>query len=385
MFREFFLSGPRRRILCAWAGLAIFVCHALFRAWLKWRLNSWYSKFFDTLGSASEQGSGEGEFLAEKRAAVSAELLEFALIVLPAVFVNPIGKWIASVWRFSWRMALVQSYLAHYDVAARPIEGAAQRIHEDSQRFETGMHACVTMVLDSFLTLLVFIPVLHEVGAETNPGSPGWLICIAVSAAVGGIGVSVIVGRRLVHLEVQNQVTEARLRTKLVLLEQSPASVVGNAPDDVDDVVDGRFHDVEPRLPRPRAVSPSGAFALPLEELRTNYTRLFREFCKFNTWVAIYDQSLVLAPYLLVAPLLFADDASARITLGTLTKTSNAFGNVFGALAIVTEGWAQVNDFRSTLQRLREFENHVYARRRSGHLELREDAITEHAPAVELE
>ena len=375
MFREFFISGPRRRIAFAWAGLAIFVCHALFRAWLKWRLNSWYSKFYDTLGgSASEQGSGEGDFFAEQRAVVSAELLQFAIIVLPAVVVTPLGKWIASVWRFSWRVALVQSYLAHYDVAARPVEGAAQRMHEDTQRFETGIHACVTTLLDSFLTLLIFIPVLHEVGAETNPGSPGWLLWIAISAAVGGLGVSVLVGRKLVHLEVQNQVTEARLRTKLVLLEQSPASVVCNVPDDVDDVVDGRFHDVEPRLPRPRAVSLSGAFALPLEELRANYDRLFREFFKFNTWVGIYDQILVLAPYLLVAPLLFAEDPSARITLGTLTKTSNAFGNVFGALAIVTEGWAQVNDFRSTVRRLREFEaQQTCARRRSGHLELDED------------
>jgi len=372
MFREFFLSGPRRRIAFAWAGLAIFVCHALFRAWLKFRLNEWYSGFFDLLGSASEQGSGEGEFLAEKRAAVSTELFEFSLVVLPAVFVNPLGRWVASVWRFQWRLALLKSYLVHYDVVARPIEGAAQRIHEDTQRFETGMHACVTMLLDSFLTLLVFIPVLHEVGAETNPGSPGWLIRIAVSAAVGGIGVSVLVGRKLVHLEVQNQIVEAQLRTRLVMLEQNPSSVVGAAADEADGV-------------QPRAVSPSSAFKLLLVELWTNYRRLFREFFNFNSWVGIYDQVLVIAPYLLVAPLLFTDDPKARISLGTLTKTSNAFAHVFGALSIVTEGWAAVNDFRSTVRRLREFEDTTYERRRFDHSLLREDAITEHAPAVELE
>lgn len=55
----------------------------------------------------------------------------------------------------------------------------------------------------------------------------GWLVGVAVGAAVGGLCVSVVVGRKLVMLEVENQRVEARLCTKLVVLEQTPTLIVG--------------------------------------------------------------------------------------------------------------------------------------------------------------
>ena len=388
MFREFFLSGPRRQILSAWAGLVVFVGHALFRAWLKYALNDWYTSFYDELQDNVDVGSGDADHFLNKRAAVRDELVRFAWIVMPAVVVNPVGKWIASNWKFGWRVSLMSSYIAHMDVnERRPVEGIAQRIHEDSARFESGITTCVTLLLDSFLTLVVFIPVLLEVGAQTNPAQPSWLLAIAAGAAIGGLAVSVCVGRKLVGIEVNNQATEARLRTKLVLLEQQTlANTVGSAASCDDGVVDDRdFGDASPRPPA-RTVSSSGSFSLVLAELWTNYRSLYTEFCKFNLWVSLFEQVLVISPYVLVAPLMFADDPVERISLGTLTKVANSFGHVFSSMAVLGENWGEVNNFRSTVRRLREFETQqTCARRRSGHLELREDAITEHAPAVELE
>lgn len=133
MLREFFLAGPCCHVVFAWAGLGVFIAHGLFKAWLKWALNDWYSRFYDGLQDIVD-GSGEvedeGEHLAVKRAEVFDNLVEFAWIVAPAVVVHPVAKWIASVWRFSWRMSLVRSYLAHYDVMIAPIEGTAQRIRK---------------------------------------------------------------------------------------------------------------------------------------------------------------------------------------------------------------------------------------------------------------
>ena len=45
-------------------------------------------------------------------------------------------------------------------------------------------------------------------------------------------------------------------------------------------------------------------------------------------------QAMVLAPYILVAPRLFADQCSERITLGTLVQTSNSFDKVFASLSV---------------------------------------------------
>lgn len=338
MIREFFCSGPRRRCAFAWGGLLVFVLYSLFKAWLKWALNGWYATFYDELQDV-DPGSGDAGHFAAKRAAVRDELIRFAWIVTPAVVVHPVAKWIASVWRFAWRMALVRSYLVHYDVTVPPIEGAAQRIHEDTTRFESGIYSCVTMVLDSFLTLVIFVPVLLEVGAKAHPVGwdwPPWLLTIASSAAWSGLAVSMYVGRHLVWLEVQNQRVEAQFRTKLVLLEQVPAQVVGALPpgDDGDDGNNGRngvvrvdgaqFRDVDLRSPRPRPrpVPPSSAFGLVLMHLWENYRRLFKNFAAFNTWISLYDQILVITPYLLVAPLMFAENPADRISLGTLMKVA---------------------------------------------------------------
>ncbi len=365
MLREFFCSGPRRRLAFAWGGLAVFLAHSVFKAWVKYALNGWYAKFYDELQDLGSSAVGsEEEHMATKRAAVWNELVRFALIVAPAVVVGPLAKWVASVWRFTWRMALVRSYLVHYDPAIRPIEGTAQRIHEDTQRFEVGMHECGTVVVDSLLTLIVFTPVLLKVGAEAHPPGldwPAWLLMVALAAAVGGLGISMLVGRRLVSLEVENQKVEAELRTRLVILEQTPSAIVGEAEDG--DRANGYDLDDIRSPPRLRRVSPLGAMARTLAELWQNYKRLFLNFAGFNTWIGMYDQTMVILPFLLVTPLMFAQRAEDRITLGTLMKVSHAFDKVFSAMAVVTDNWARVNEFRSTIRRLGEFERAVYERR----------------------
>lgn len=396
MLREFFCSGPATRLLFAWGGLLVFVGHSVFKAWLKWALNNWYARFYDVLqdadwsSSAAEHGSGsgansgraldsqdDGQRLAAhmlmKQSEVSDLLLSFAILVSPAILVHPVAKWISSNWRFSWRMALVRAYLAHYDVGQVPVEGSAQRIHEDTQRFETGIYACFATILDSVLTLVVFIPVLLEVGAASRPDGPldfdGWLVFIAVSAAVGGLAISVCVGHRLVALEVQNQKVEGKLRTKLVVLEEQPASIVGiDLGDHEECAADGQeCSGARHPAPRPRLTSPAPFFRANLSELWRNYGSLFANFAAFNTWISAYDQVMIIVPYALVAPLMFANDPRKRITLGTLMKVSNAFDRVFGAMAVVSENWSAVNDFRSTVHRLREFERHTYTRKRFDH------------------
>lgn len=379
MLREFFCSGPRDRLLFAWSGLVVFIGHAGFKAWLKYALNDWYSQFYDEL---QDLGSGdEDDHLAIKRQAVWEQLVHFVLIVSPAVVVHPVSKWIASVWRFSWRMSLVKSYLVHYDVASHPVEGAAQRIQEDTMRFASGVYDCCTIILDSMLTLVIFVPVLLDVGSSAHPPDwdwPPWLLTIATGAAFGGLLVSMVVGHKLVGLEVQNQKVEAQFRTKLVILEQLPASIVGTQPLDprLQIIEDLHFDDILQRPPPPRPVAPSVAFLPVLNELWRNYKNLFANFAAFNTWVSFYDQAMVITPFLLVAPLMFSEDLEDRITLGTLMKVSNAFDKVFGAMAVVTENWASVNEFRSTMRRLSEFEAATYTRKRFDASLLKEDSVT---------
>ena len=79
-------------------------------------------------------------------------------------------------------------------------------------------------------------------------------------------------------------------------------------------------------------------------------------FLGLNLWLDSFDQVMILVPYVLVAPRLFAVDAAARVSLGTLVQTSNSFDKVFVSLSILSENWGGINEWRSTFVRLRQFE-----------------------------
>lgn len=352
MLKEFFCRGGKRAICEAWLGLLIFVAHALFKAWLKQALNKWYNEFYDEVQTAMpaaetlDAGSGPENLLHQRRKTVNELLVQFCLIVAPSILVNPVAKYCAQRWTYAWRVALLRSYLTAWNPVGSTVEGAAQRLHEDTQRFSDGLFSCFATLLDSVLTLVVFSPILTGLGRKVAPPVHGWdshwLFIIAVSGALGGILTSALVGRKLVGLEVANQQVEARLRTKLVLLAERP----DEAP------------------PPPVANS----FQMVLKDMWQNYHRLFTQFVLMNTWLGTFDQAWVIIPYMLCAPLLFADDPSRRISLGTLVATSNAFGKVFDSLAVLSDSWPAVNAFRSVMRRLSEFEAKVYEDRSAARL-----------------
>jgi len=143
-----------------------------------------------------EAASGpEAEAAAGLRSNVYDALTEFAWLVAPAVVVHPIAGLIRNWWVFCWRRVLMRAYLHRWNTSIPAIEGASQRVHEDTQRFASGIQSCVATLLQSIFTLAVFCPVLYDL----DP----WLMGVAVLAALGGLGVSVVVGWPLVGLEVR--------------------------------------------------------------------------------------------------------------------------------------------------------------------------------------
>lgn len=359
MFKEYFKSG-----WFSWFGLAVLVFHSFFAAWMKKRLNGWYGSFYDLLQEAgADIGSGAAP---EQQAAVKHEIVEFAWIVAPLLIVHPVSKYIRSVWVLDWRLTLINSYLSRWDPDARRLEGSSQRIQEDTARLASGFDAAVGTVLDSILTLFIFVPVLHTLGGEATPpqalGFLGhwWLVVVAVGTAALHLGGAWRIGTPLVALEVANQRIEASFRRRLVLDESMPAGT-----------------------PTEEAKSEMSMWNI-LHQIKQNYMRLYRNFFSLNVFLATFDQCMIVLPYLIVAPLLFAASEN-RVKLGTLVKVSNSFDRVFGALTVVAENWAAVQDFRSTLHRLREFEA-AFDKRPMPHtaliqpaVELRSDAVQRNA------
>lgn len=353
MLREFFWSDWRTTAI-AWGGLVVVVGYAYFLASVKAQLNDFYSSFYDLLQKGGDVDPPSGEYevtYAEYRADVTRELYKFAMIVLPLVSATPACKYVRSAWAFQWRMALMKAYLAAWDTQREPIEGASQRLHEDTQRFASGLEGCLITVLDAGFTLAVFTPILLDLSVEiTPPMSMGtfrdsWLWGMAFTCSLVGLLGAAILGQKLVGLEVANQKVEALLRKDLVLLETTPAVIVGTRPSSDD---------------RYAAFLPQTYFRNTLESLHKNYFALFKHFAALNFWLSLFDQVMVIAPYAIAAPLVFAANSDRRITLGTLIKMSNSFEKVFASLSVIAENWGAINDFRSTFRRLREFETKLY-------------------------
>lgn len=388
MLTQFFCTckSDRGVAAVAWIGALVIVGHSVIHGWVKWSVNIFFKDFYDLLETAGALAANTTATQADwhaKQADVYAGLWVFSDIALVAVIVMPAAKWIRSVWALRWRLALMRAYVLAWDANKAPIEGASQRVHEDSYRFSKGVELCLTTGLDAVITLGVFIPVLTDLGSRTAcPDSlsafsflgNGWLVGIAVFSAVVGLVVTVLLGHKLVRLEVENQVVEAQLRRDLVILETAPGNVcaIYHVPDAavVDDaelvhpdssaVVSEMNMTMGDGIVAASFLSPLPHFLPIMDGIRRNYDRLFLNFTVLNLWLALFDQFNVVLPYIVFAPLLFSPDPQKRIMLGTLVQVSNAFDKVFGALSVIAENYASINEFRSVLVRLGQFEKNIF-------------------------
>ena len=160
-------------------------------------------------------------------------------VLVPFAVLSPIVSFVNSHYALTWRLCLVESYLDRWhatDPSDEALEGASQRVHEDTQRFARSLEGGVLQSFSAILTLIVFSPRLISLGAKLRPplfvrawylGSLGsaddvpaaWLLHMCIVVAAVGFSVAVLVTRHLVAIEVHNQQVEAALRKRLVAAE----------------------------------------------------------------------------------------------------------------------------------------------------------------------
>ena len=234
MLREFFLTGGKSQRLFAVSGFIIMIAYSIYNsltdAWLlKLQANFCaapcqhertpmapvapsYSRAsvppaVDTAGNST--GIDDPVVRAGRSAELFQIIVDMAIIIFPWIIVVCAKTAFARVWQYSWRAALMKSYVAHWDpLSDVAIEGTAQRVHEDTSRFEQGLAQAFNSIIQAVATLLVFLPVLIKLGGEVHPPGfewPPWLAAIALIIAIGATGISILVGAPLVGLEVRSR------------------------------------------------------------------------------------------------------------------------------------------------------------------------------------
>jgi peptide/bleomycin uptake transporter len=301
-------------------GSALILFTSYFQVEVSVAINSWYGPFYNLVQAALS-----------KSAPVTieqfySELSTFAGIALIAVVVGVLTRFFVSHYIFRWRTAMNDFYVANWP-RLRTIEGASQRVQEDTMRFATTMEGLGVNLISALLTLLAFLPVLVKLSGNITElpliGSiPYPLVFAAVIWSLAGTGALALIGIRLPAIEFFNQRVEAAYRKELVLGEDDPV----------------------------RADPPT--LGELFADVRRNYFRLYLNFMYFNIGRIVYLQTDTVFPYILLAPTIVA----GKITLGAMNQILNAFSQVRSSFQYLVNAWSTIVELISIYQRLRSFE-----------------------------
>ena len=301
-------------------GSAAIIFVTWFQVQLDVMINEWFGAFYDLIQMAL------GEPNSVSSAEYFSQLLTFAKIALVAITVAVITRFFVSHYIFRWRTAMNNYYTGLWE-RVRHIEGAAQRVQEDTMRFAAIMENLGVSLIDSVMTLIAFLPILWGLSAFVTVlpivgEIPQALVFVAILWSIFGTGLLALVGIRLPGLEFRNQRVEAAFRKELVYGEDYAE----------------------------RAQPPT------LQELfdnvRRNYFRLYLNYLYFNIARYAYLQVGVLIPYIALGPTII----SAGFTLGVMQQIVRAFGRVEGSFQYLVNSWTIIVDLISIFKRLQAFE-----------------------------
>lgn len=318
-----YVYSPHRWQRWSILGTALIIFVTWFQVEVSVAINAWYQPFFDLIQKAL---TAPNTVPLEKFYSGSGVFLGIALI---GVTVAVLNNFFVSHYVFRWRTAMNEYYMAHWQ-QLRHIEGAAQRVQEDTMRFASTLEDMGTSFINAIMTLFAFLPVLialspHVPELPLIGHVPYGLVFAAIGWALFGTLVLGVVGIKLPGLQFKNQRVEAAYRKELVYGE--------------DDAERARPHTVVELF----------------SAVRRNYFRLYFHYTYFNVVRILYLQ--VDAVFGLV--MLFPTLAAGAITFGLMQQITNVFEQVRSSFQYLITSWTTLVELMSIYKRLRSFEREV--------------------------
>jgi peptide/bleomycin uptake transporter len=298
-------------------GSALIVFATYYQVQVSVAINNWYGPFYDMIQAA----------VSKSRPVTLDEFYQgcasFLGIACVAVVIGALTRFFISHYIFRWRTAMNDYYMANWQTI-RTIEGASQRVQDDTMRFSQTMEGLGASFIDSIMTLIAFLPILYRLSADITElpligAVPHSLVIVALVWSILGTGFLALAGIRLPGLTFRNQRVEAAYRKELVYGEDDPT----------------------------RAQPPTVAEIF--SHVRRNYFRLYFNYLYFNVARILYLQTDNIFPYLVLGPTI----VSGKITLGALTQITNVFDQVRSSFQYLINSWTTIVELLSIYKRLR--------------------------------
>jgi peptide/bleomycin uptake transporter len=309
----------------AWSvlGTALIIFYTYFSVQLSVAINAWYGPFYDLLNEA----------LTKSRKIEISELYSglttFAGLATVFVLVVSSMRFFIRHYIFRWRRAMHEFYTSHWQ-KLRSVEGASQRVQDDTMQFARGMEIQGVSLVSACMTLIAFLPILYGYSVHITElplvgAIPQALVWASIFWAIFGTVFVYMIGIKLPGLEFKNQRVEAALRKELVYGEDTTE--------------------------RAEDFTLKGLF----EELKSNYYKLYKNYIVFDLGRNTYANADTV--YSLV--LLFPSIVAGTMTLGLFTQINNAFDKVRESFQVLFNDWDDIIRLISIYRRLRIFENAI--------------------------
>ena len=318
---KFFLK--KDWFLWAYLGSAVILTSIWLQVQIDVKINEWFGQFYDMIQKAL--GTPNAVTMDEYMGG----LFSFAKLATMSIILGLAISFLTSHFLFRWRASMVEWYHSVYD-QARKIEGASQRVQEDTIKFSRIMESLGTSFIESILVLIEFFPLLMglSVGIPIlwfGEWSYG-LVSGAFIWAVGGTILMIILAwiLRLVGIEYDLQKKEAAYR-KILVIAEDDGSI---RPKTLEELFDG---------------------------VRGIHFKSYLYYLYFNIGRLAYLQANVLVAYIFLAPAIVA----GVMTLGVMQQIIRAFGRVEGSLQYLFRAWPTIIELASVYKRLREFEKNI--------------------------
>lgn len=268
----------------------------------------------------------------------------FALLTLSAALSRYMEERLGLLWRNWQTRQLLDRYLSDHIYCRIESQGDLpnpdQRIAEDVHSFATTTLSFLLLTLNATITICSFSGVLWSISPH--------LFVVGVVYAVAGSLATVLVGRRLIGLNIRQLDCEADLRSELM-----------HVRDNADAIALGHREEQQRRHLHRR-----------LDRLVDNTRAIISVDLDLGIFTNGYNYLIQIIPALLVAPLFMRGE----VEFGVVTQSAMAFAFLTNAFSLVVTQFQSISSYTAVIARLSQLGDSIERARGSRpSLELRED------------